>query len=341
MLLLAASAVAASAPVGTAMAAFTPQLSASHGTMGLSRSATSSIRVTVPRNDDALFKATIYAPRGYIYNLTQSAGTQVGTVTAQVRVSDPFDAVIPITGTIVTANPADNTTSPCAPGLHGAVWILVLQAAGQELRVPVYVDQAAGAETAFASLRLQVCLPSPHIPPSLGGATFGAKLIQAQLNINSVQAPTTAGTYVWRALFTPWQAPATPNIAATTEARGDIKFPARLTLSLRVTNKSKRTVRWSGRLTEDGDPVAGARITIVRSSPRVRATATTNAGGSFGGTIRLRRPGTVVLQVRATVPERPQSGCTGTSPLPAPAGCASETLAFYVVTSNTARLRVR
>jgi hypothetical protein len=341
IMVLGFAALIAAIVAGSAAAAFVPRISASHGTMALGRVAVNSIRVSVPRDDDALFKATIYAPVGYTYNLTQAPGVQVGTVTAQALVREPVEGtVLPLTGQIVADVPANHTTDQCAPGLHSAVWLLVLQAAGQELRVPVYVD-GPEADIGFAALRLQVCLQSPYIPATAGGAAFGAKLIEAQLNINSVRGPTGPNHYIWKAAFTPWAPPATPNIAGTVEARGVISFPVTASLQLRVINPRRRIVRWSGQLTENGFGVAGVPIEVRRDG-RVRARTTTTRNGSFSGTFRLSRSTTVRVQVRAPVPERMNrpTGCTDPVSLPAPAGCVSETRAFYTVSSGTVRLRV-
>jgi hypothetical protein len=341
--------VAALTVTSTATAAFVPRLAVSHTNMSLQGTGTNVIRVTVPRDDDALFRAVIYAPPGYTYNLSQSAGIQVGTVTAQVLVREPIaGAVLPLTGTIVSDAPGNHVTNQCAPGLHSAVWILVLQASGQELRVPVYVDIASQAETSFASLKMTTCLPSPHIPASAGGAAFGAKLIQAQLNIESVRAPNRADMYQWRVVATPWLAPATPNVPQTAEARALIGFPSAASLALRVVQR-RRSVTWSGRLTEGGEGIQGIRVQMLRGGARgalrARVQKTTNARGAYSGTIRFRGRGRVVtrIQIRAVVPERVSNVCSEptVSPTPTPRGCVSETRAFFTVTSPIRRAVIR
>jgi hypothetical protein len=327
---------------GNATAAFIPRFSVSHGTMGVGARAVQSVRITVPADHDALFKATIYAPLGNVYNLAQAPGSRVGTVTGQVQVNEPVaGAVVPFTGSIVADAPANYATSACAPGVHAAIWVLVLQVAGQELRVPVYVDGGPSPETGFVALEMQVCLPSPHVPASAGGSAFGAKLLTAQLNLDSVRAPTGANHYVWKAVFTPWAPPTTPNVGGTVEARAIISFPATVALQLRVVNAQRRIVGWSGLLSEHAFGVAGARIE-VRQGGRLKARTTTNRAGVFKGTLRLSRGATISVQVRAVVPERMNrpEGCTDPVSLPAPAGCVSETRAFYTVTSGTVRLLV-
>lgn len=318
------------------MAAFVPRLDVSNSPMRTGASGTTTLRVIVPREHDALFRADFYVPSGFVAPLTNPAGSTIGTVSAQVEVREPVaGAVLPVAGNIVVENPANFTTSPCAPGLHAAVWTLVLAAAGQELRVPVYVDPTSGTETALGAYRLRACLPSPHIPASVGGATFGAKLIQAQLNITGLfTTPTTSGDYAFRLVATPWAPPATPNAAATTESVAHLLLPARFTLRPSSRNRVL-TVR--GTLFEGPEAVGGQRV-IVRIGRR-NYTARTAAGGSFTVRVRFRSRGTTTVRATAVVPARTTACPTG--PSPAPAGCVSATKAFYTVNSATIRARIR
>ncbi len=231
MLMVGAASLVTLVFAGAAFAAFTPTLAIGHTPPTAGSSATS-FRLTVPRDDDALFKASFYVPAGYTATLGQAPGTQLGTVAAQVLVREPIaGAVLPLTGTVVVTDQATvgASVAQCTQTLaaHAGYWVLVLQAAGQELRVPMVVDPAPAALASVASYVMQVCLPSPHIPVAAGGATFGAKLIQAQINLNNVlSAPSSGGTYRWHAVTTPWpNAPAPPNIAGTVSAQGTAALP--------------------------------------------------------------------------------------------------------------------
>ena len=336
MTLLACAAALGLAAASSAMAAFTPRLDVSQTPPTTGSAGTTILRLTVARTDDALFRADFYVPPGYTASLTQSAGTTIGTVSAQVEVREPVaGAVLPVQGNIVVENPANFTTSPCAPGPHAAVWTLVLSAAGQELRVPAFVDPTTGAATALGAYRIRACLPSPHIPASSGGATFGAKLIQAQLNITGVfTSPTASGDYPFRMIATPWAAPATPNAAATTESIAHALLPARFTL--RTTSRNRRlTIR--GTLFNGPEAVGGQRV-IVRVGRR-NHTVRTTAGGAFTLTLRFRSRGTTTVRATAVVPSRTFACPAG--PSPAPAGCVSNTKMFYTVNSATIRARIR
>jgi hypothetical protein len=334
LLLLAVASLGALALSSSALAAFVPQLAVSNNPMGTGASGTTIFRFSVPRGDDALFRLDIYVPAGYEAPLAQSVGATIGRVSAQVEVSTIAGAVLPVEGNILVENPANHMTSPCAPGVHTAVWMLVLAAAGQELRVPAYVDRLSGAAAQLGAYRIRFCLPSPHIPPESGGAALGARLVRAQLNLQQVfTAPTTAGEYLWRAIATPWAPPATPNAGATVEARATIGFAG--TLSVSATSRN-RTLTVTGRLVEGSAGVSGANVVVRvgRRAHRVR----TNAAGRYTLRVRFRRAGTTTVRATAAVPVRTTT-CDG--PSVAPSGCVTQTRAFFTATSRTLRTRVR
>jgi hypothetical protein len=338
VLLLACASVAALAFAGGALAAFTPTMSVSAKPSGAGASGVSSIRVTVPRDDDALARIQIFAPLGYTATFGQATAATVGSVTAQVLVREPIaGAVLPITGTIQVADPAAVTASvtQCTGSpTHTALWVLVLQAAGQELRVPVAVDTAPAPFSAFASHILTICLPNPNIPVAAGGAAFGAKLINAQLNIRGIfTTPNVAGDHVWRAVATPWPAGAGAPVAANTrEARAHIALPATATVTVRAGRKVRRvrTMTVSGTVREQGRGIAGASVRIAVGS--VARTVRTGANGSYRATFRLRTGRRYTASVRATVAERTAaSACATPGPIQAATGvpCATETQAYY------------
>jgi hypothetical protein len=336
LLLLACASVAGLAFAGGAFAAFTPQLAVSNNPMATgNNSGATIVRVTVPNADDALFRADIYVPTGFEAPLAQNAGAQIGTVAARVLVREPVaGAVVPLNGTVTTENPASHTTSPCAPGLHAAVWMITLQAPTGPLNVPVYVDRTSGAEANLGAYRLRVCLPSPHIPQSAGGAALGAKLVRAELRLNQVfRTPTAAGEYLFRVIATPWAAPAIPNAAATVEARATIGIPAGVSIAA---STRRRVLTVTGRLTEGAAGVS--RGTVVVRIGRRAHTVRTNATGRYAVRVRFRSAARPTVRATGTAPVRTET-CTG--PSPAPAGCVSHTRAFFAVTSRTLRPRVR
>src|SRR5919108_557037 len=142
--LVACSAAAALAFVGSALAAYTPHLTVSHTPLALGGGGSTDITVSFDQSDDATAKATIYVPQGYTGTLTAAPGAQVGTIDASILASaiSPTQP-LPLKGTIQADDPAKYTSSGLlctGSATHDAVWLLRLQAAGTELAVPGYLD---------------------------------------------------------------------------------------------------------------------------------------------------------------------------------------------------------
>ena len=347
---LATGAVAALGMSASAIAAYTPKFMVNHAPHSVA-SATTTITIDVPRGDDATAKVTFYAPLGYRGVLGQSAGSQIGTVSASVlatRIS--ADAVLPLTGTIVTDDPARYVANPCAPGAHRAVWVLRLEAAGQTLQVPIYIDVATGTEASFSTFKFQVCLPSPHVPPEQGGATFGAQLLTARLQLNRgvLAAPATPGRYVWPAFFTPYPAGSgAPNAAATVQSRAIVQLRGQATLTARYLRRTN-TFRLSGSVTEFRIGVGGATVEIwkgLRANRLARVSRTRSAAnGRWATAGRLRPQRRTYFRVRVVVPNRQVSvrGCAIAVPdLPlVPGGCVSAVYSGFTTQSRIISLRV-
>lgn len=339
MMLLGVASLVTLAFAGVASAAFNPTLAIGH-TPPTAGSSNTSFRLTVPRDDDALFKASFYVPAGYTGTLGQAPGTQLGTVAAQVLVREPIaGAVLPLTGTVVVTDQATvgASVAQCTQtaAAHAGYWVLVLQAAGQELRVPMVIDPAPAPLASVASYVMQVCLPSPHIPVAAGGATFGAKLIQAQINLNNVlRAPTSGGTYRWHAVTTPWpNAAAPPNVAGTVTAQGTVALPGAVSVAAK---SKKRVVRITGRLTEGGQGIASRAVTVRVGTKNY--SVRTNATGRFTKVVRIAKRSRVTIRATAAVPAR-TGACTAASPF-APIPCVTETSQFFTATrSIVARVR--
>lgn len=338
--LVSATALTAAA---SATAAFRPAIAVGTQPPTL-QGTTTQIRVTVPREDDALFRATIFAPTGYsIRALSAAPGTMLGTVTAQVEVREPIaGAVLPLQGQVVQSVPETYAAqaAACVPGATvTTVWELILQASGQTLRVPVFVQpiQTGHPLATLVSYRLDICLPSPHIPASAGGATFGAKLINAQMNLRDVfTVPAQRGAYRWRLAATPWpNGPGLPNAAGTVTAQGRVMLPAAIAIR---TSSARRVLTIRGSVTEAGEPVRRQRIRVRVGNRNYNVTTTT--GGAY--TLRVRVPGRAArttVTVTAAIPAR-TIPCTDFPAIISGATCVSETLQFWTM-SRSVRPRVR
>jgi hypothetical protein len=332
---------------GSALAAYTPRLVVSHAQMRTQGGGATTITVRTSTTDDSTAKATIYVPQGYTGVFSAPVGTQVGTVSARVQATAiSNDTVLPLTGVIQAADPANATIAGAALACtgtttHGATWNLVLQASGQTLNVPFFVDViTAGPEATFAQYKMQVCLPPPAT------ATFGANLIQATLVLNSniLTTPASAGNYPWRAFFTPYSSRTGPiNPAGTVEGRSPVLLSTQLTLNAKITNKKKKIAGFSGTLSEFQSQIAGATVNLLVAGKKQFSTKT-KAGGKYSFSLKKtgKRKSTTRFQAQAVVPERDvtATNCAPIAPVVAPGGCVTSTRGAFTVLSPTRSIRL-
>jgi hypothetical protein len=308
--------------------------------LSVSQSATSlTIKVTQAQTDPQPAKITIYVPSGYTINASGAPGTTIGTTSGSVFARDA-NIPLPLSGNVVVAPP--NTNAPgCATGTHLAVWNLALSVAGQSINLPVHVDPTAGAETAFGAYKMVVCLAPADVPQGTPGRSpNGAQLLEANFTVNNIfQVP--AAESVWKAITTPY-APGTglPNAVGTVETRA-LASSGTITLSARVTNRNKRTVRISGKLSQGGAAVAGSQVRLLLNGAASRFTARTSAIGSYS--IVLRKTGkksTTTFQARTTVAERDVTSTLCATPSLPPIPCVSGTASGFTAVSNRVRIRL-
>lgn len=334
---------------GSALAAYTPQFIVSHTPSNVSAASTT-ITIKQTRDDDATAKVTFYVPQGYTGVLGQAAGTKLGTVAAHVQATAiSQDAILPINGDVISASNADATVAAASTQctgttVHSAFWVLALEASGQKLSVPVFIDTTAGPEAAFAQFKLQVCLPPP------AAATFGAKLLDAALTLSNVfTAPVSPGQYVWPAFFTPYSSAAGPiNAAGTVQSRAVVRLPGQITLKGKITSKKKRIVVFTGSVTENRTGVGGAAVQLLISGQTSSPKTTTKANGSYAFAPLQKRKkakrSTTTFRARVTVPDRSITavGCALTvAGLPAaPAGCVSAFVSGFTATSAAVKIKL-
>jgi hypothetical protein len=328
-------AVAASAAVvglafaGPALAAYSPRLIATSLSNAPGRPTTMLLGHFQEASDDPTAKDTIYAPVGYVANLTQPVGTKIGDVNATLILRDAGNAQVDVDGEVIADNPALHPNDPCVlnQGLHQAVWKLNITVAGTPLTVYVYVDSiTAGPEAAFASAKIQLCLAGPI------GTPAGAQLLFALFDVNGVfTSPTNTADRVWRATFTPYTAGTpTPNPAGTTE--GQALVPGRVSLTLTVKRLKHGVVLLQGRLLVDGSPFRGALVEVYIPGKTSRAgKATTNGTGRFTIRKKIKKKTRFYAQV---VFVADLASCPA-APLPTvPQGCKTATVSFAAATKN-------
>jgi hypothetical protein len=325
---LAVAALGALALVSSAAAAYTtPTLKVTQ--VG----SKTTIEVTQSQSDDSTAAASIYAPAGTVVTATQAPGTTLGEVKAQVTALALGGALLPLTGEINVAPPgavAAEVQAACTQGqAPTATWLMVLQAAGQTLNVPMYVVTTAGAETAFGPAKIVVCLPPPDIPVEMGGATFGAKLFTATFSVAGVFSPVATGA--WVAIWTPYQAGNGQVNPAASVASPAAIAPAAITVATKKAGKVPTRV--TGTLTQAGQPLAGQRVEVwagLKGNKLKRVkTVKTNAKGVYAAVYAKKA---LFFRTRAAAGARPAPPlCAALTALPVP--CVNPTVNGFLVTS--------
>ncbi|MBA3245748.1 MAG: hypothetical protein H0T61_11325 [Actinobacteria bacterium] len=325
------------------------------------RTGPTTIGFTQSASDDPSAKLTFYVPAGTTATLTQAAGTTIGTVTAAGTAGDLGGALLPLTGTVqvraasgtylsgTTQVPIAAAATACTGTVtHTAFWVLILQAAGQTLELPVFVDQVtAPPASAFATASIQACLPPPDVPVGTPGrATFGFKLTSTVFTVRDVFASTGSGESRWRLLATPY----TPNTgranaAGSVESQSLVSFPRTIALRKPVRLNARRgtaAYRVSGTLAlpAGGTPTVrlfrGRTASALGSSSALRVSGTT-----FTGSLAVKQTARAqvwFLQARASVPtaDLGATACQSTFGVT----CLGVTRAGFTARSATVRLVV-
>lgn len=339
---------------GNAFAAYNPSLLVAGTSHATSSGGPVVIGVGQSADDDATGVLTIWSPLGYGVTLGQAPGTKIGDLDGVVRVGALGGARVEITGTVTARDPAAYVSNPCSPGLHEAVWTIDTSLAGTALSIPMYVDRiTTGAETAFASARMRICLASPYVPPPQGAAS-GASLIVAAFSVQGVFSnPNTRGSYPWNGLFIPYTVgAATLNPGNAAQSTSYTRLPVQLAVTAKKVKRGKRTfARVTACLSEAGQRVRGVRVNILagrtaRRTGRV-ARPRTNSRGCATVLVRMRYK-VMYFRASASIPERDVTASPGCAPplsvAPGapPARCSAATLAPVIgalFSRNTARLR--
>src|SRR5207247_1325567 len=269
---------------GTAVLAFAANARATQKLSVKQTTTSLTIKASQAQTDAQPARISIYVPAGYTINASATPGTKIGSTSGTVFSRDA-NIPLPLSGDVVAVPPTTNAPG-CDPVPHIAVWNLALAVANNNINLPVHVDQLSGAEAALGSYKLVVCRAPDDVPVGTPGRSpNGARLLDATFTVDNVFtiAP---GDTVWKAITTPWGGGA-PNAAGTVETRALVSNGA-ITLNAKVTNKGKRIVRASGKVTQAGAAVAGAQVSLLlngKSRFRIRS----SAAGAYS--IVLRKSG--------------------------------------------------
>ena len=322
---------------GTAVLAFagnalaTQKLSVKQSTTSLT------IKVSQAQTDPQPLRISIYVPNGYSINASAAPGTKIGSTTGTVFSRDA-NIPLPLSGDVIAVPPTTNAPG-CDPVPHIAVWNLALSVAGQNINLPLHVDQLTGAEAALGAYKLVICLAPDDVPVGTPGRSpNGARLLDATFTVDNVFT-VPAGQSIWKAITTPW-AGGVPNAAGTVETRA---FVANGTVTLaKKVNAKQRLVKFTGKVTQAGAGVSGARVVLLVNGKSAGFTARANASGSYS--VVLKKTGkktTSTFQARTTVAERDITATGCVSPTPGiPGGCVSATASPFTAVSAKIRIRL-
>ncbi len=323
---LALAGTTALALAGNALA--TQKLSVKQSTTSLT------IKVSQAQTDAQPAKISIYVPSGYSINASAAPGTKIGSTTGTVFSRDA-NIPLPLSGDVVVSASSDAPT--CDPVPHLAVWNLALSVAGQSINLPVHVDQLAGAEAALGTYKLVVCLAPDDVPVGTPGRSpNGARLLDATFTVDNIFT-VPAGQSIWKTITTPW-AGGVPNVAGTVETRAFVA-DGTVTLAKKV-NAPRRLVKFTGKVTQAGTAVSGAKVSLLVNGKSAGFNARTNGSGSFS--IVLRKTGkktTSTFQARTTVAERDITSTGCASPTTA-APCVSATASAFTAVSAKISIRL-
>jgi hypothetical protein len=293
------------------------------------------IKVSQAQSDAQPASISIYVPSGYSINTSAAPGTKIGSTSGTVFSRDA-NIPLPLSGDVVVVPPTTNAPG-CDPVPHIAVWNLALSVAGQSINLPVHVDQLAGAEASRGAYKLVVCLGPDDVPIGTPSRSpNGARLLDATFTVNSIFT-VPAGQSIWKTITTPW-AGGVPNVAGTVETRA---FVANGTATLaKKVNAGKRLVKFTGKVTQAGTAVSGARVSLLVNGKTAGFSARTNGSGNFS--LVLKKTGkksTSTFQARTTVAERDITSTGCASPTTA-APCVSATASAFTAVSAKIRIRL-
>jgi hypothetical protein len=151
-----------------------------------------------------------------------------------------------------------------------------------------------------------------------------------------------AGQSIWKAITTPYAAGVgAPNVAGTVETRAFVANGA-VTLAKKV-NAKARLVKFTGKVTQAGAAVSGARVVLLVNGKSAGFTARANASGKYSVVLKKtgKKKTTSTFQARTTVAERDITATGCASPTPGvPGGCVSATASPFTAVSGKIRIRL-
>jgi hypothetical protein len=308
--------------------------------LAVSQTATSlTVTLSQEQSDPQPAKITGYVPSTYQLHPTGAVDANIGTASGQIFARD-LTLALPLEGNVFIADPAKHANDPCSPGAHLAVWNVHLTVAGQTIDQPVYISATTGAETALGAAKIETCFLPSDVPANFPGRSpNGVQLLSVTFTVNNQITPP-SGSSRWTSLWTPYAAgTGVPNPAGTVEARS-VVGPGAATITAKVTNRKKKVLRLTGRVTQGGIAVAGIKVRLfINSKARFAATTASNGGYVFRLRNTNRRVTTTFFQTVVVGAARDITATGCANPSMPNVKCVSATAGPF--TARSKKLRVR
>ena len=328
-----AVAVAALLAVPAALAAFTTsklEVSQAGGA--------TTFKITQSSSDDAVASVRLFVPTGTTLTTTQAPGTVLGKAEALLKLHGLAGAEVPVAGNVVVAAPGQVPATSQQACLQGATplatWLLVVNVAGTDIPVPVYLVPTAGALTALGPAYIATCFSSPYLPPGQGGQTGQPQVVNVEFSAQGVFSQVALGAFV--AILTPW----TPG-TGTVNAAGTVAAPAAIAPGA-VTIRARKAglgAIVAGRVTQAGQGRGGAVVTIwgARGRAALKALGRPRVAANGAFTFRAKRGDRFQARVvAASAPAAPL--CTQLAPLQALGiSCVNPTVNGFTAQSRVVR----
>jgi hypothetical protein len=343
-------AIAALVLPGYAFGTVTPRLVVVSPAAGPNQTLT--ISASKQTTDDAIGQLSVFVPTGYSLN-SPAPGTSVGSATAKVVMQD----ISPNTeqtwlGTVVAISPTDPSVAyegvSCDPDQHLAAWMVHLHGSRGTFSFPVFIDATSDATASFGPYVLVVCFRPPDTPSSDPNRSANGTVVDSlTLALTPFVAPTTAGGYLWRSLWTPFT-PATGALdeVDAVEAQATVDVPlgqiviVPSTLTAKVRGVTLTLLVISGQVLVNGEPQGSVLVRVRHGSAPTKLVGlgrvTTSAAGTFTQVVQLAHA--QYIQASADVPagELGEAGC---QPSFAGVACVDATSAAGHLVSSTILVR--
>jgi hypothetical protein len=278
---------------GPALGAITPRLVVSPATTGSIQTLT--ISASHQLTDSQVGQIQLFVPNGYALN-SPSVGAPVGTATAEVVMQDVRPGVEePMSGTVSAISPSDPTIAyegaTCDTSQHLAAWVVRLGSGKNALSFPIFVDATSGSDASFGPYVLVACFRAADLPITDPDRSPTGDVVESlTLSLTPFIAPTLAGPYLWRSLWTAF-APGIGTLDETSsvEAQSTVEALAgQITIAGSPTTVTVRGTKLelaivTGSVLVNGQPLAGVVVRVRHGAVATKLVAAGRVGTGADG----------------------------------------------------------